>query len=143
MYTFDYKKRVRYGETDPMGYLYYGHYAHYYEIGRVEMLRALGLSYKSLEEDHHIMMPVVSMQVRYLRPARYDDLVTIRTTLRKLPQDYITFQVEVWHENGQLLNSATVRLCFVDMHTGKRVPPPELLLQKLRPFFESRENDSP
>ncbi len=139
MYTFDYRKRVRYGETDPMGYLYYGHYANYYEIGRVEMLRALGLTYKSLEADHRIMMPVVSMQVRYLRPARYDDLITIRTTLRKLPQDYITFHVELFHESGQLLNSATVRLCFVDMDTGKRVPPPEVLLEKLRPFFADND----
>ncbi len=139
MYTFDYRKRVRYGETDPMGYLYYGHYANYYEIGRVEMLRALGLTYKSLEEDYRIMMPVVSMQVRYLRPARYDDLITIRTTLRKLPADYITFHVELFHESGQLLNSATVRLCFVDMNTGKRVPPPEVLLEKLRPFFTDND----
>ncbi len=136
MYSFEYKKRVRYGETDPMGYLYYGYYANYYEIGRVEMLRALGLTYKSLEADYRIMMPVVAMQVRYLRPARYDDLITICTTLRKLPTDYITFHVELFNEQAQLINSATVRLCFVDMDSGKRIGPPEVLLQRLRPFFE-------
>ena len=69
MYTHDFQKRVRYGETDQMGYLYYGNYAQYYEIGRVEMLRSLGLTYKSMEEEFGVMMPVLSLQIHYLRPA--------------------------------------------------------------------------
>ena len=91
MYTHEFQKRVRYGETDQMGYLYYGNYPQYYEIGRVEMLRSLGLTYKAMEEEQGILMPVVSMNIRYVRPAHYDELITIRTTLRQLPGKFITF----------------------------------------------------
>lgn len=136
MYTFDHAKRVRYGETDQMGYLYYGHYAQYYEIGRVEMLRSLGLTYKELEETHGILMPVMSLQMRYVRPAYYDELITIRTTLRELPEKTITFHVELFNEAGKLVNGGSVKLCFVDRRQQKTVPPPEMLLEKLRPYFE-------
>ena len=89
MYTHDFQKRVRYGETDQMGYLYYGNYAQYYEIGRVEMLRSLGLTYKAMEEELGVMMPVLSLQMRYVRPAYYDELLTIRTALRRIPDQFI------------------------------------------------------
>ncbi|MEM1220567.1 MAG: thioesterase family protein, partial [Bacteroidota bacterium] len=126
---------VRYGETDQMGYLYYGNYAQYYEIGRVEMIRSLELTYKALEEEHRVMMPVMSMQMRFVRPARYDELVTIRTTLRKFPTKEIVFHMEILNERGKLINGGSVKLCFVDMETNKTVPTPEVLLDKLRPFF--------
>lgn len=135
MFTHDFQKRVRYGETDQMGYLYYGHYPAYYEIGRVEMLRSLGLTYKSLEEDHQVMMPVMSLNMRYVRPARYDELLTIRTSLRKMPDHYIIFHVEILNESLQLVNGGQVKLCFVHMGTGKTVNVPEVLVEKLRPFF--------
>ncbi len=76
------KLRVRYGETDQMGYVYYGNYAEYFEVGRVEWLRNLGISYKSLEESK-IMLPVLHLNINYLKPAKYDDLLTIITTLKK------------------------------------------------------------
>ena len=79
------KLRVRYGETDQMGYVYYGNYAQFFEVGRVEWLRELGISYKSLEESK-IMLPVINLNINYLKPAKYDDLLTIVTTLKKLPQ---------------------------------------------------------
>ena len=136
MFTHIFKKRVRYGETDQMGYLYYGHYAQYYEIGRAEMIRSIGLSYKELEEKIGVMMPVMSMSCRYVRPAKYDELISIHTTLRKLPGKTITFHLELFNEKGKLINGGTVKLCFVDMKTLKSVDTPEYLLEKLRPYFE-------
>lgn len=139
MYTHQYPKRVRYGETDQMGYLYYGNYAQYYEIGRVEMLRSIGLTYKEMEETFGILMPVVHLEMRYVRPARYDELLTIHTSLRKLPEQTITFHVEIRNEQGKLVNGGRVRLCFVDQKTGKTIPTPNFLLEKLRPFFDRAE----
>ena len=112
MYVHRFQKRVRYGETDQMGYLYYGHYAQYYEIGRVEMLRSLGITYKDLEEKYGTFMPVLHLECRYVRPARYDELLTIETTLRKLPQKDIVFYIEIKNEEGKIVNGGRVRLCF-------------------------------
>jgi acyl-CoA thioester hydrolase len=137
MFEHNFDKRVRYGETDKMGYLYYGHYAQYYEIGRVEMLRSLGLTYKAMEEEHGIIMPVLTLQQRFVRPARYDELLNIRTTLRKLPDKFIVFHVEIFNERGKLVNGGSVKLCFVDTKSNKTVRAPEHLLQKLRPYFDA------
>ncbi len=136
MLVHEYQKRVRYGETDQMGYLYYGHYAQYYEIGRVEMLRSCGLTYREMELEHGIMMPVVSLQMRFVRPAYYDELLTIRTTLRRLPDRFITFEVEIFNPDGKLVNGGSVRLCFVEKASGRTVSAPEFLLDKLRSQFE-------
>lgn len=136
MYSYDFQKRVRYGETDQMGYLYYGNYAQYYEIGRVEMLRSLGFTYKTLEEEHHVLMPVMSMQTRYVRPAFYDELLTIRTTLKSLPDKFITFHMEIFKENGKLCNGGSVKLCFVDRESNKTIPIPEVMLEKIKPHLE-------
>ncbi len=136
MYSFDVQKRVRYGETDQMKYLYYGNYAQYYEIGRVEMLRSLGLTYREMEEEHGIGMPVVHLEVRYIRPAFYDELLTIRTALRELPDKFIKFHMEIFNEKSKLINGGSVKLCFVNYETGKTIPAPEFLLKKLRPHFE-------
>lgn len=137
MFRHESQKRVRYGETDQMGYLYYGNYAQYYEIGRVEMLRSLGLTYREMESEMGIMMPVVELHVRYLRPAKYDDLITIRTELRSLPDKYITFYMELYNQEGRLINGGSVRLCFVDIKLSKTLPEaPEALLERLRPFFQ-------
>lgn len=135
MYQFDFKKRVRYAETDKMGYLYYGQYPKYYEIGRVEMLRSLGMSYREMEDELGVMMPVTSLEIRYLRPAYYDELITIRTKLLKWPEMRIQFHVELYNEAGKLLNAGKVRLAFVDVETGKTVTAPEALLEVLRPYF--------
>ncbi|MEM9887162.1 MAG: thioesterase family protein [Bacteroidota bacterium] len=135
MFSHRFQKRVRYAETDKMGYLYYGHYAKYYEIGRVEMLRALGFSYQIMEDEYKIMMPVVSLQSRFVRPAYYDDLLTIETTLRKLPDQFITFHVEIFNLTNKLVNGGNVKLCFVDMNTNKSVNTPRFLLDKLEVHF--------
>lgn len=136
MFTHEFQKRVRYGETDQMGYLYYGNYAQYYEIGRAEMIRTLGLTYRQMEEEMQVFMPVMSLQCRYVRPARYDELITIRTTLRELPARTITFHMELFNEARKLINGGSVKLCFVTADTREAVPAPEALLVKLRPYFE-------
>jgi acyl-CoA thioester hydrolase len=140
MFTHRFHKRVRYGETDRMGYLYYGRYADYYEMGRVEMLRSLGLTYKNMEEAHGILMPVTSLQMRFVRPAHYDELLEIRTTLRHLPQQSIVFHVEIFNEQAKLVNGGSVILCFVERASGNTVSAPDYLVEKLRPYFETVEN---
>ncbi len=136
MYESTTEIRVRYGETDQMGYVYYGFYAWYYEVGRVEALRQLGLTYKSMEEDG-VLLPVVSMRARYLRPARYDDLLTVRTTIPRLPQNsFITFHSEITNQDGELVNAGDVRLVFVDKTYRKKCAPPDVLIDKLSPYFE-------
>jgi acyl-CoA thioester hydrolase len=127
--------RVRYSETDQMGYLYYGNYPAYYEVGRAEWLRSFGVTYRDMEEVHGIMMPVMSMQMRYVRPAKYDDLLTIRTTLRHYPTHSITFFFEIFNEQKKLLNGGSVKLCFVEIATNKTVPTPDYILEQLNPFF--------
>ncbi len=124
MFSHKTQVRVRYGETDQMGYLYYGNYAQYYEVGRVEMMRSIGLNYSEMESEHKVMMPVMSMNIKYLRPAFYDNLLTIVTTLHEIPNDELTFHVEIYNEAGKILNKADVTLCFVDMETKKRVAIP-------------------
>ncbi len=118
-----------------MGYLYYGRYAEYYEVGRVETIRSLGLSYKELEEKHGIWLPVVSVQMRFVRPAYYDDLLTIHTEIRQWPDTHILFHTDILNEQHQMVNSGTVRLCFYKAAEKKVVSAPELLLEKLRPYF--------
>lgn len=135
MYSHEVQIRVRYGETDQMGYLYYGNYAQYYEVGRVETIRSLGLTYKELEEKHGIWLPVMSLDMRFVRPAYYDDLLTVRSELRELPGEHIVFHVEVFNEKKKIVNAGRVRLCFFDAATKKVVHAPEHLLEKLRPYF--------
>ena len=113
MYSFETKLRVRYGETDQMRYAYYGIYAQYFEVGRVELLRSLGVSYKEIEEMGYAL-PVVSFNVKYKKPAYYDDELTIKTTIKELPSTKITFYYETFNENKDLLNIAEVVLVFVN-----------------------------
>ncbi len=140
MYSHEVTIRVRYGETDQMGYLYYGNYAEYFEVGRVELIRSLGLSYKELEEVHGIWLPVVSLEMRFVRPAYYDDLLTVRSTLKEMPDEHITFHVEILNEKRKLVNSGRVRLCFFEAKSKKVVMAPEFLLERLRPAFENNTN---
>lgn len=127
--------RVRYAETDQMNIVYYGNYAQYFEVGRAECIRDLGLSYKKMEELG-VHMPVVALEVKFLRPARYDDLITIRTMLKSLPEKHeITFYHEVYNERKKLLTTGQVTLMFIDAAANKRMRLPEFLREKLSPFF--------
>jgi len=135
MYRDITRKRVRYAETDKMGYLYYGHYAKYYEIGRVEALRNLGLSYRKMEDELGIMLPVLALESRYKLPAYYDEELTIVTILRDMPSKLIHFHHEILNEKEQIINTAQVRLFFVDMKSGKRVYIPQILKENLLHYF--------
>ncbi|MBK7699762.1 MAG: acyl-CoA thioesterase [Saprospiraceae bacterium] len=135
MCGFDFKERVRYGETDMMGYLYYGNYAQLYEIGRVETMRSLGLTYRDLEVVYGVMMPVVHVDARYILPAKYDEELTIRTILTELPSRMIVFENEIFNEEMQMIHKAVVKLFFIEMSSGKKVSCPEYMLEKLRPLF--------
>lgn len=128
--------RTRYGETDQMGFVYYGRFADYLEVGRVEAIRSLGLSYKSLEDDHQVWMPVMSMQIRYIRPALYDQLLRIQTTIREIPQETITFYSEIKNDQEELICAATIKLCFLNSKDKSRVNCPDFLKHRLQDVIE-------
>lgn len=123
--TFKYttQVRVRYGETDQMGYCYYGNYAQYFEIGRVEAMRNLGMSYKSLEAVG-IMLPVSDFSVKYIKPAFYDDLLSVTTEIVELKGPRLVFHYEIHNEEGVLLSKAETTLIFVDKETMRPSKPP-------------------
>ena len=125
---FDYVLRTRYAETDQMGVVYYGNYPQYLELGRVEWLRSIGFTYKAMEEEG-VMMPVVSLQIQYKKPALYDELITIRTKLKELPSTKIEFDYEILNERGELLSTANTILVFVDAKTFRPVRCPEKVLK--------------
>ena len=134
MYKGETKIRVRYGETDQMGYVYYGKYAEYYEVGRTELLRQLDFSYRELEEKG-VMLPVYEMKIRYYRAAKYDDMLTIVTRIEKLPSARITFVYEVFNQNEEKLNDGEVTLVFTKAETRRPTRPPEVMIEKLTPYF--------
>jgi acyl-CoA thioester hydrolase len=135
MFTYDVTNiRVRYFDTDQMGIVYYGNYARFYEIGRVEALRQLGINYKDLEENG-IGMPVYDMQSRFIRPARYDDLLTIRVSIPQLPKTRISFNYEIIDQHGHLLNNGQTTLVFVRSATGRPCSVPPELISAIKPFF--------
>lgn len=134
MFSFETKLRVRYAETDQMGYVYYGNYATYYEVARVEMLRSLGTSYRAMEENG-IMMPVTELSVKYLKPIRYDEEITIHIHIRELPAVRIRFEYELYDESGSMANSGETTLVFVDMKRNRPCKAPEAFIAALSPFF--------
>ncbi len=128
--------RVRYAETDQMGYVYYGNYAAFFEVGRTELVRALGCPYAPLERDHGVLMPVVELHVNYKRPARYDDPLTVITELRQRPELRVRFEHEIRHADGSLCVSGHVELVFISASTFRPVRPP-------RPFVEALDRHWP
>lgn len=134
MYTSETNVRVRYAETDQMGYVYYGNYAMYYEVGRVESLRQLGLTYKELE-DMGVMMPVLESYTKFKAPARYDEQLNIKTTIREMPSIRISFFYEIFNEQQKLINEGHTQLVFVDMKSTKPCRAPLAMLNVLRPYF--------
>lgn len=122
--------RVRYSETDQMGVVYHGNYAPYFEIGRVEWLRNKGISYKSME-GNGIMLPVVSLTMNYKKSARYDELLTLKTILKKQTTVKIEFEYELYNESAELLTTGSSILVFVDMKTGRPIAPPQYISEVL------------
>jgi acyl-CoA thioester hydrolase len=135
MYISEMQVRVRYAETDQMNVVYHGNYAQYFEVGRVEAMRQLGLSYKELEATG-VIMPVVEWSAKFLRPAHYDDLLTVKTTLRQMPANHrVEFDQEVYNENGKLLTVGKVVLYFLLAANMEKTNMPGEMTDKLTPYF--------
>jgi len=130
MKTYEFNVRVRYSETDQMGVVYHGNYAQYFEMGRVEWLRNIGVSYKSMEENG-VMLPVVSLNMNYKKPARYDDLLRVKTIFKSLTSVKIEFDYEIYNEQNELLTIGNSILVFVNMKTGRPMAAPEYIKEKL------------
>ena len=139
MFTYDAQIRVRYAETDQMGYVYHGNYAAYFEVARTEAFRQLGISYKEMEAAG-VGMPVGELRTRFRRPARYDDLLTVRLLLQKPARGAsVLFEYEVYNEAGELLTEGHTLMVFVRTATGRPVSVPANIHEKLEPFFQSFE----
>ncbi len=137
MYVTETQIRIHYALTDQMGVVYHGHYAEFYEIGRAEAMRHLGFTYKDIEAMG-IIMPVVDIHSRFLRPAKYDDLITVKTTLSELPAHHkVVFHSEIFNEQGALLNTGDVTLYLMEAKNMKRCEMPAVLKEKLKKYFTS------
>jgi len=122
MITDELEIRVRYAETDNMGFVYYGNYSIYYEIARTELIRNLGLSYKEME-DEGIFLPVNLMEIKYIKPAKYDDVLTIKTIVEQKPNLRLNFKHEIYNTENELINIGKVSLVFINSETGKPCKP--------------------
>lgn len=134
MFTSTTQLRVRYAETDQMGYVYYGNYAMYFEVARVEAMRSAGFSYKCMEDDG-VMMPVLESHFRYLKPGKYDDLLTIKTIIPQFPSVRIRFEYQVFNEAEELITEGWTTLAFLKKDSHQPTRPPGNLLALLKPYF--------
>ena len=140
MYQTDVQIRVRYSETDQMGYVYYGNYGAYFEVARTEAFRSLGIHYKEMEAAG-VMMPVLEMKTKYIRPAKYDDLLTVRLFLKENPAGArIKFEYEVYNEATELLTIGETTMVFVDMKTSRPTPTPENIQKIMAPYFSDGDS---
>lgn len=134
MYTSITQIRVRYSETDRMGYVYYGNYAEYLEVARVESLRSLNISYKEME-DKGILLPVLDYNIRFFKPAFYDDVITVKTLIPSLPSAKILFQYEIFNTANELISKAETTLVFVNKSSGKPCQPLPEIISALQKYF--------
>jgi acyl-CoA thioester hydrolase len=136
MYTSETKIRVRYAETDQMNVVYHGNYAQYFEAARAESIRELGFTYKEMEALG-IVMPIVEIHCKFIRPAHYDDLLTVKVILKELPTDHrIEFAHEVYNEAGKLLTIGRVVLYFMQARSNEKARMPQALYDTLKPYFD-------
>ena len=126
--------KIRYSETDQMGYAHHGNYAQYFEIGRLELLNDLGISYKKMEEEG-LILPVYSINTRFIKPAKFDDSLTLRTILKKLPTARITFEYEIYNSDNEKISTGETVLVFVDTHKKRPIKIPNELLAKFMQKF--------
>jgi acyl-CoA thioester hydrolase len=131
MHSYKFDVRIRYGETDQMGVVYHGNYPQYIEIGRIEWLRSLGVSYKKMEEEG-VMLPVISLQINYKKPVFYDEIISVKTFIKKMPTASIAFEYEITNSEGELVTTASTVLAFVDMKTKRPMRCPKYILDKLQ-----------
>ena len=135
MYCFETSIRVRYGETDRMGYLYYGHYPEYFEVARTDMLRSLGISYREME-DQGIILPVRSLHIDYKQPALYDEMLVVRSCLKSMPEVKLDIDYEVYNEQNRVICRGNSILVFVDSLSRKPRKAPDSFLNAVRDFFD-------
>lgn len=134
MITHEHKLRVTYPDTDQMGTVHHANYVKYYEIARWELLRSIGISYKSIE-DTGVMCPVISMKFRFLKTIGYDQLLTIKTTLKEIKGVRMWFEYKLYNENNILINTAETELAFVRKNNWKPCYPPNILLETLKKYI--------
>jgi acyl-CoA thioester hydrolase len=134
MYCTETMIRVRYGETDRMGYLYYGHYPEYFEVSRTDMIRSLGLSYKEIE-DLGIIMPVRSLKVDFKIPALYDEILLVKSCLNKLPEVKLDIDYAIYNQQNKLICTGNTVLAFVDAKTRRPRRAPDFFLKEVRKYF--------
>lgn len=134
MYQAETQLRVRYAETDQMSYVYYGNYAMYFEVARVEAMRSIGFSYKQME-DEGVMMPVLESHFKYIKPGKYDELLTIKTRIPDLPGVRIRFEYEVYNEENELITEGWTILTFLKKESHRPTRPPQNLLDLLKSYF--------
>lgn len=135
MITHEIEVRVRYGEVDQMGFLYHSHYVDYYDMGRNELIRSVGVTQTELEKEDNIMIPVLNVNINYITPANFDDILIIRTRLEEMPKVKVVFHSEVYRK-GVLINHGSVTLAFINAVTKKAVRPPKRLMDALQPYFK-------
>ena len=129
------KIRIRYDEVDKMGYVYHGNYAKYYHISRTELLRKIGISDIELEKED-ILLPVIEMNIKYLKPVFYDDIITIKTSLHNIPTSRMIFHHEVCNHNNEVINRADSTVAFVDINTRKPMKAPQFIVNKIKSYLE-------
>ena len=135
MFESEVQIRVRYAETDQMGYVYYGNYGAYYEVARTEVFRRLGIHYKEMEATG-TMMPVLEMRCKYIKPALYDEELTIKIILEKMPGVKIHFKYEFFNEANEFIHEGETTLAFINMKRNRPCLPPAEFQDRLKGFFE-------
>ncbi len=134
MFIFDTLIRVRYADTDQMGYMYYGNYAAFYEVARTEMLRSLGMTYSAMEKDG-VMMPVLELKCKYFKPALYDEQILVKVIIEQKPSVRIIFKYELYNEKQELINIGETTLVFVDIEKNKPCMPPQNFQDRISEYF--------
>ena len=129
--------RVRYAETDQMRYVYYGNYPMYYEVGRAQLMREIGFSYRHMEEEIGVMMPVLDMNIQYKGPGLYDEELSIEVTVAEMPITRMRFDYRIFNENKKCINEGHTTLAFVNRATSRPVRIPEVLKEALMPYFSN------
>ena len=130
LFSFETKIRVRYAETDHMGFVYYGNYPQYYEVARADSMRKLGMTYREMEEKG-VVMPIARMEIKYIRPAYYDDLLTVKTHVPEMPHSRMHFDYEIYNEEGVLINKGMTILAFIKKESGRPCAAPSWFLDRL------------
>lgn len=130
MITHDYKFRVAYPDTDRMGTMHHANYVKYYEAARWELLRSIGVPYSSIE-DAEVMCPVIKMNFKFIKTTSYDELLTVKTTLKAIKGVRIWFSYMLYNEQDELINEAETELAFVGLNNWKPCTAPEILLEAI------------